>query len=57
MLRRKLSKEIWWVIAYEISGKLGYLRAECSNQSEALERIKELMKEKPEFRYEYVQVM
>ena len=58
-LRRKMSnnrKEYWWVVAYEKSGRIGYLRSECANESEALVKISELQKSEPNFRYVYFQV-
>ena len=49
-------KEYWWVVAYEKSGRIGYLRSECANESEALVKISELQKSEPNFRYVYFQV-
>lgn len=54
MGRRK--KEYWWVVAYDKARTMGYLRSECSSESEALGEIEKLRKKEPEFRYEYFQV-
>lgn len=49
-------REIWWVIAHQADGKMAYFKAECGSEEEANNKVKELLKSEPQYRYQLLQI-